>query len=39
VLGGCKTSKLTGISATKKSCQKKSGNCGGAVCSVISATS
>jgi len=39
VLAGCKTSKLTGISATKTSCRKKYGNCRGANCSVISATS
>jgi len=40
VLGGCKTSKLAGMSATKVSCKKlKSGFCTGAKCSVISKTS
>jgi hypothetical protein len=42
VLGGCKTSKLAGASATKNSCKKFNFNkkkCNQAKCSAISATS
>ena len=40
VLVGCKTSKLTGMSATVKSCKKiGTGTCKGTQCSVISKTS
>jgi len=40
VLAGCKTSKLTGASATKVSCKKKLGsNCNWTQCKVISKTS
>ena len=40
VLAGCKTSKLTGNSATQVSCKKlRLGSCTGGKCSVISTTS
>ena len=40
VLGGCKTSKIAGASATKVSCKKKLGaNCNSTQCKAISATS
>jgi hypothetical protein len=43
VLGGCKTSLLSGLGATIKACKRISGsrgqNCGGTKCSVISTTS
>jgi hypothetical protein len=40
ILAGCKTSKNTGMSATKNSCKKKQGaNCNGGKCSSISKTS
>jgi hypothetical protein len=40
VLAGCKTLKLTSMSATKTSCKKKLGaNCNSTKCSVISTTS
>ena len=40
VLAGCKTSTLTGASATKVSCKKKTGGtCASTNCSTISKTS
>ncbi len=40
VLGGCKTSTLTGSGATKTSCKKKTGStCASTRCSTISKTS
>lgn len=40
VLGGCKTNKLAGMSATKTSCKKKKGSsCNSNQCSKISKTS